>query len=162
MTRYTIRGGIPPARHTGRRRPDQVPDLQPAAGHYLLTGIEAVLAGLTATVGAPPDGGRLADELRSALARTAACGDTCRVRAAADAVRSAAGLLLTGPTDAAVDALRQARAKLIARPVSPVRADNREGVGRQGDGVTVNVRLGQREQDLLDLPAQRNGGVLRA
>jgi hypothetical protein len=91
-----------------------VPDLRPAPGHYLLAGIETVLTQLARTLGAP--GARLADELRAALARTAACGDTCRVRPAADAVRLAAGLLLEGSTDEAAQALRAARAELTARP----------------------------------------------
>src|SRR5262245_50860819 len=101
MSRYTIRGGIPPARQ-GRPRGDRVPDLQPAPGYYLLAGIDSVLA----SAGAPADGARLAEELRAALARTAACGDTCRVRAAADAVRQAAGRLPAGPPDEAFDLLR--------------------------------------------------------
>jgi hypothetical protein len=118
MTRHPQRGGIPAARRGCHRatpdgRPDGLPDLRPAPGHYLLAGIETVLTDL----GSP--GERLADELRAALARTAACGDTCRVRPAADAVRLATGLLLAGRTDEATQALRAARAELMARPSLP-------------------------------------------
>lgn len=97
-----------------RVRPDgRLPDVQPAAGHYLLAGIDTVLASLSTPA---PAGLPLADELRGALARTAACGDTCRVRQPADAVRQAAGLLRGGSIDEAHELLRQVRAELVARP----------------------------------------------
>src|SRR3954470_12743702 len=67
-----------------RPRSDELPDLLPRAGHDLRTGVDTVLARL----GSASDR-QLADDLKGALARTAACGDTCRVRAAADAVRVA-------------------------------------------------------------------------
>jgi hypothetical protein len=132
MTTHPIRGGI-----------------QPAPGRYLLAGIETVLTG------SPSDRVRLAEELRAALARTAACGGTCRVRAAADAVRLAAGLLLTGPLDEALDLVGQARAELISG------ADDREGAGWQENGIPAQVGGGQSEQNLLGLAAQRNAGTVR-
>lgn len=88
-------------------------DLRPAAGHYLLAGVEAVLSQFGD--GAPP-AGRLADELRGALARTAACGDTCRVRLAADSVREAANLLRDGVIDQAELVLIRVRNELTSRP----------------------------------------------
>jgi hypothetical protein len=104
------RGGASPAVHSGRRplipraRPgsDGLPEMLPSAGHYLIAGIDSVLPRLTGT----PDPLALADDLRVALARTAACGDTCRVRGAADAVRSTVALLLDG-------AFEEARAELV-------------------------------------------------
>jgi len=104
----TRRARIPMA----RVRPNgRLPDIQPAAGHYLLAGIDSVLLAL-------PDSPALilAEELRGALARTAACGDTCRVRQAADSVRLAAGELRAGSIDEAVLLLRTARAALVDRP----------------------------------------------
>src|SRR5256885_1061470 len=86
-----VKSAVGPRTWPTRARPEFVPDLRPAPGHYLLDGVEAVLARLAST-----PHGELADELRAALARTAACGDTCRVREAADAVREAAGLLRSG------------------------------------------------------------------
>jgi hypothetical protein len=57
-------------------------------------GVEKVLDRLrdTDTV---PNALSLADDLRTALARTAALGDSCRVRPQCDGVRLAADLLLT-------------------------------------------------------------------
>jgi hypothetical protein len=99
-----------PGARQGRRH-ERLPDLRPAAGHYLLAGIDAVLPGLDST----PDVLELADELRVALARTAACGDTCRVRPAADAVRLAVNLVLAGClADARLELVR-ARSELGAR-----------------------------------------------
>jgi hypothetical protein len=98
-----------------RVRPNgRLPDLQPAAGHYLLAGIDAVLLALPASSAL-----LLAEELRGALARTAACGDTCRVRQAADSVRLAAGLLRAGSVDDAELLLNTARAELVDRPRLP-------------------------------------------
>jgi hypothetical protein len=94
-----------------RARLEHAPDFQPAAGHYLLAGVNAVLPQL----GAGPAAG-LADELRVALARTAACGDTCRVRPAADAVRLAATLLLNGSVEEAREQLQHVKGELLARP----------------------------------------------
>lgn len=69
------------------------PDIRPRAGHELLVGVDKVLARLVEdasdTIG-------LADDLRTALARTAALGDSCRVRPQCDGVRLAADLLLRG------------------------------------------------------------------
>ncbi|HEV2778868.1 MAG TPA: hypothetical protein VGX25_05650 [Actinophytocola sp.] len=104
--------------HRGRRpwipraRPEALPDLRPSAGHYLIAGIDAVLPLLTAT----PDALALAEDLRVSLARTAACGDTCRVRDAADAVRLAACMLVSGDIDDARAELLRARTDLGARP----------------------------------------------
>ncbi|HEU5469544.1 MAG TPA: hypothetical protein VFV67_02740 [Actinophytocola sp.] len=90
-----------------RPRSDTLPDLLPRAGHDLITGIDSVLDRL----GSVPDR-QLADDLKAALARTAACGDTCRVRTAADAVRAAADLLVAGSVDRARLVLIEARAGL--------------------------------------------------
>ncbi|MBB4909884.1 hypothetical protein [Actinophytocola algeriensis] len=68
------------------------PDIRPRAGHDLLMGVDKVLARLAEPGG--PDG--LADDLRTALARTAAMGDSCRIRPQCDGVRLAADLLLAG------------------------------------------------------------------
>ncbi|MFC4857185.1 hypothetical protein [Actinophytocola glycyrrhizae] len=81
----------------------------PAAGHFLLAGIDAVLPRLTPPATATP---QLVDDLRTALARTAARGETCRVAAAANDVRLASNLLLAGATDEAREALRHARTAL--------------------------------------------------
>lgn len=73
-------------------RLDEPPDIRPRAGFELLVGVEKVLARLTDlenTIG-------LADDLRTALARTAALGDSCRIRPQCDGVRLAADLLIAG------------------------------------------------------------------
>jgi hypothetical protein len=101
---------------TGSRTPKRAPAHRkaavqarprPAAGDCLLDGIDTVLARLTAPAG------QLVDELRLALARTAARGDTCRVPDAADRVRAAAELLLAGESERARQTLRDARAGLV-------------------------------------------------
>ena len=79
---------------------DAPPDIRPRAGYELLVGVEKVLTRLTEADTAPPALG-LADDLRTALARTAALGDSCRVRPQCDGVRLAADLLLR---DEVVDA----------------------------------------------------------
>jgi len=79
---------------------DAPPDIRPRAGYELLVGVEKVLARLADTEGTPHALG-LADDLRTALARTAALGDSCRVRPQCDGVRLAADLLLR---DEVVDA----------------------------------------------------------
>lgn len=79
-------------------------------GEFLLAGIDAVLPRLT-----QDEPVRLAGELRVALARTAAGGYTCEVAKAADGVRLATNLLLTGETDEAEQALRTARTALVTR-----------------------------------------------
>jgi hypothetical protein len=120
MTTAEVQRGTSPiaaprrARIPGARvRPDgPSPPHQPAAGHYLIAGIDAVLAGLAGSSAVV-----LADELRGALARTAACGDTCRVRQAADSVRQAAELLRAGSAEDAELLLRGARASLMDRPM---------------------------------------------
>lgn len=71
------------------------PDIRPRAGHELLVGVDKVLAELTRDE-STPDTIALADDLRTALARTAALGDSCRVRPQCDGVRLAADLLLRG------------------------------------------------------------------
>lgn len=79
---------------------DTPPDIRPRAGYELLVGVEKVLALLTEE-GRTPNAIALADDLRTALARTAALGDSCRVRPHCDGVRLAADLLLR---DEVVDA----------------------------------------------------------
>jgi hypothetical protein len=68
------------------------PDIRPRAGHDLLAGVDKVLGRL----GGPGDTTGLVDDLRTALARTAALGDSCRIRSQCDGVRLAADLLLAG------------------------------------------------------------------
>lgn len=80
----------------GPRVMDAPPDIRPRAGYELFVGVEKVLARLTAEGGAEPPTLGLADDLRTALARTAALGDSCRVRPQCDGVRLAADLLLRG------------------------------------------------------------------
>lgn len=87
-------------------------DPLPAAGHFLLAGIDAVLPRLTPPAPAAP---QLVEDLRAALARTAARGETCQVAAAADDVRLATNLLLAGSTEEACQALRHARIALVGR-----------------------------------------------
>jgi len=70
------------------------PDIRPRAGHELFAGVDKVLAQLTTD--GTPNAIALADDLRTALARTAALGDSCRVRPQCDGVRLAADLLLRG------------------------------------------------------------------
>jgi hypothetical protein len=79
----------------GPRVMDAPPDIRPRAGYELLVGVEKVLARLTAGGNTPPTLG-LTDDLRTALARTAALGDSCRIRPQCDGVRLAADLLLRG------------------------------------------------------------------
>ena len=104
---------------TSRRGgPDDRPaDPLPAAGSFLLAGIDAVLPHLTPP--APP-APRLVADLRAALAHTAAYGATCQVATAADDVRLATTLLLAGSTDEARQALRHARTALVDPLVDPV------------------------------------------
>lgn len=68
------------------------PDIRPRAGHDLLLGVDKVLGRLAE----PGSRDGLADDLRTALARTAALGDSCRIRPQCDGVRLAADLLLAG------------------------------------------------------------------
>lgn len=120
MLRTGARGGASPTVHHGRRpwipraRPDSdhMPEMLPSAGHYLIAGIDTVLSRLTGAA----DRLALADDLRVALARTAACGDTCRVRGAADAVRVSVGLVLSGAVEQARAELERIRADLAKRP----------------------------------------------
>jgi hypothetical protein len=81
----------------GPRVMDAPPDIRPRAGYELLGGVEKVLVRLTEGESTPSALG-LADDLRTALARTAALGDSCRVRPQCDGVRLAADLLLRGET----------------------------------------------------------------
>jgi hypothetical protein len=76
----------------GPRRDATTPDIRPRAGHDLLLGVDKVLSRLAE----PGDTLGLADDLRTALARTAAMGDSCRIRPQCDGVRLAADLLLAG------------------------------------------------------------------
>ena len=108
MTGRGARAPRPDRKASQRAAPAPVPP----AGHFLLAGIDAVLPLLTPP--APP-APRLVEDLRVALARTAACGETCRVAAAADDVRLATNLLLAGSTDEACRVLRHARTALVGR-----------------------------------------------
>ncbi len=119
MTGPSARGRTPKAprrarqKTSGRGEPGgRPPDPLPAAGRFLLAGIDAVLPRLTPP--APP-APRLVEDLRAALARTAACGETCQVATAADGVRLAAHLLLAGSTGEACQVLRHARTALVDR-----------------------------------------------
>lgn len=76
----------------GPRVAAATPDIRPRAGHDLLMGVDKVLDRLME----PGDTTGLADDLRIALARTAALGDSCRIRPQCDGVRLAADLLLAG------------------------------------------------------------------
>jgi hypothetical protein len=96
------------SRHGGRD--DRSPNPLPVPGHFLLAGIDAVLPRLMPP--APPVP-QLVDDLRVALARTAACGETCQVAIAADDVRLATKLLLAGSIDEACHTLRRARTVLV-------------------------------------------------
>ncbi len=95
-----------------KARPKAARDPLPAPGQVLLAGIDAVLPRLTPSASPAP---QLVDDLRAALARTAACGETCQVAAAADDVRHATTLLLAGCTEEAFQALRHARTALVGR-----------------------------------------------
>lgn len=100
-------------RKTSRRTPRAggCPERPPGrAGDHLLAGIDAALAALTSPT--RPAALPLAENLRAALAHTAARGDTCRVPEAAAGVRHAADLLLAGSTEEAAQALRRARTGL--------------------------------------------------
>jgi hypothetical protein len=87
------------------------PDIRPRAGHDLLLGVDKVLARLD---GAGSTDG-LADDLRTALARTAAMGDSCRIRPQCDGVRLAADLLLAGEVVDAHAILARTQAELADR-----------------------------------------------
>lgn len=95
----------------GARVIDPPPDIRPRAGHELLVGVEKVLARLGQAE--PPLG--LADDLRTALARTAALGDSCRVRPQCDSVRLAADLLLRGEAVDANAILIRVQTELVDR-----------------------------------------------
>ena len=106
---WSRRTNLVPQQRSSR---EPVPDLRPVPGLYLVAGINASLTALAAP---SFDTWQLADDLKTALARTAACGDTCRVRPAADAVRAAAVLLYAGAPDEARPVLLHARS-LLATP----------------------------------------------
>jgi hypothetical protein len=89
------------------------PDIRPRAGHELHSGVEKVLAQLTAK--GAPNTIALADDLRTALARTAALGDSCRVRPQCDGVRLAADLLLRNEVVDAHAILIRMRSELADR-----------------------------------------------
>lgn len=93
---------------------DAVPDIRPRAGHDLLVGIERVLPRLDAAA----DTAELAENLMTALARCAACGDISRVREQAAAVRQSAALLRAGEPERAAAILTRVRAAL--RTFAPV------------------------------------------
>lgn len=87
------------------------PDIRPRAGHDLLAGVDTVLGRLAE----PGDTTGLADDLRTALARTAALGDSCRIRPQCDGVRLAADLLLAGEVVDAHAILVRMQAELADR-----------------------------------------------
>jgi hypothetical protein len=86
-------------------------ETRPVAGGSLLAVIDAVLPHLTSPGPTPPSAPQLVDDLRAALAHTAARGETCRVATAAD-VRLAATLLLASSDEGAQQALCDARTSL--------------------------------------------------
>jgi hypothetical protein len=101
----------------------QAPSRPPAAGEeapqppntaagVLAAGIDRVTARLDSRNGQPERHDRLATELRVALARVAACGATCYLRAATDHVRTAAVLLDAGAPFEARALLGDARTAL--------------------------------------------------
>lgn len=92
-------------------RPTPVPDIRPRAGHDLLVGVDAVLPKLPAS-SSVQSRTALADDLRTALARTSARGDTCRVHSQAETVRAVVDLLLAGAVDEAGTALLRVRTEL--------------------------------------------------
>lgn len=116
MTGSHTQGRVPPRAHHGpevvRAGEPQARRPRPPAGECLVEGIDAVLPLLTTRP--PAVTVALVEDLRAALARTAARGDTCRVHAAAESVRQAVDLLLAGSTEAAGEALRRARAVLTS------------------------------------------------
>lgn len=95
----------------GPRVDTETPDIRPRAGHELLTGVDRVLARLAESA----DITGLADVLRTALARTAALGDSCRIRPQCDGVRLAADLLLADEVTGAHATLRRMRVELADR-----------------------------------------------
>jgi hypothetical protein len=95
----------------GPRVVTTTPDIRPRAGHDLLMGVDKVLTRLAE----PGSTDGLADDLRIALARTAALGDSCRIRPQCDGVRLAADLLLTGEVVDAHAILVRMRAELADR-----------------------------------------------
>jgi hypothetical protein len=118
------------------RRRERPPDIQPATGHCLIEGIDAVLPLLTPPTQPSTVTRQLVEDLRVALARTAARGDTCQVLEAADSVRLAANLLLAGGTDEARQALRRARADLADAP------DAHHAAGSETERPEVHDSLG--------------------
>lgn len=95
----------------GPRMPTATPDIRPRAGHDLLAGVDKVLVRLAD----PGDTTGLVDDLRTALARTAALGDSCRIRPQCDGVRLAADLLLAGEVVDAHAILVRMQAELADR-----------------------------------------------
>ena len=87
------------------------PDIRPRAGHDLLAGVDKVLVRLAE----PGNTTGLVDDLRTALARTAALGDSCRIRPQCDGVRLAADLLLAGDVVDAHAILVRMQAELADR-----------------------------------------------
>jgi hypothetical protein len=98
----------------GPRVAEPTPDIRPRAGYELLVGVDQVLARLPQADDALNPIG-LADDLRTALARTAALGDSCRVRPQCDGVRLAADLLLAGEVIDAHAMLIRMRGELAHR-----------------------------------------------
>jgi hypothetical protein len=113
VTRAARNEAMPPARRAAPvaripgPRQIPVPDIRPRAGYDLLVGVDAVLPELSVQ-----SGRALADDLRTALARTSARGDTCRVHNQAETVRAAVDLLLAGSVDEARITLLRVRTEL--------------------------------------------------
>jgi hypothetical protein len=113
VTRAARNEAMPPARRAAPvaripgPRQVPVPDIRPRAGYDLLVGVDAVLPKLSVQ-----NGTALADDLRTALARTSARGDTCRVHHQAETVRAAVDLLLAGSIDEARTVLLRVRTEL--------------------------------------------------
>lgn len=113
VTRAARNEAMPPARRAAPvaripgPRPIPVPDIRPRAGHDLLVGVDLVLPNLSLHSRTA-----LADDLRTALARTSARGDTCRVHNQAETVRAVVDLLLAGAVDEARTALLRVRTEL--------------------------------------------------
>lgn len=100
--------------------PRRVPPMRtrplPVPGERLRRAVDTVLKGLTDTTDKPADVSPLDDVLRTALAWTAAAGDTCRVAPAVRQVRDARVSLAQDDTDHARTALIAAHDALSLVP----------------------------------------------
>lgn len=101
---------------TPRRTPLVHPRPVPPPGVRLRTAVDAVLSELDKEAAPLP---QLDDQLRTALAWTAAAGETCRIPSAVLAVRTARNRLGTADPDQAKEALLTARDHLDGPVPSP-------------------------------------------